>query len=221
MKSILTHVFLLLLCLQVTAQTSIGFKIGTNISKYSSIDGYEELGAEFQSNTGLQAGLAFDFKLSEKISFAPEALFLQKGNTEKYEDDNNNYIEGITKLNYVEIPLLLKYSFFKNEKTTAFLTAGPSLGYLAQGKYITEYKIADEIEKEESTFEDSFYEGYNRLDVGAMLGIGFGIRLNESSSINLDARYLLGIKDLFIINDDDDNVKNRGIGITLGYLYSF
>ncbi len=116
-------------------------------------------------------------------------------------------------LNYLEIPVLAKYSF-GSETIQGFVHAGPSIGYALSGK--TKESVNDEEDETDIDFEE---EELKRLDFSFALGGGIGFDAGPAT-IFADFRYLLGLTNL----DDSDSAEdatqnNRGIGFALGAIF--
>ncbi len=121
---------------------------------------------------------------------------------------------------YIEIPLLLKVGTgFGIGRFDVLL--GPSFGYALNGKIKTTLSIAGQVETEtrDLDFEN---DNYNRSDLGAQVGASLGINLGSSTRLFVDGRYLLGLSN---VNSDentsDQTIKNRGIALSGGLLFSF
>ncbi|MEO5905259.1 MAG: porin family protein, partial [Saprospiraceae bacterium] len=148
----------------------------------------------------LDLALTSDFPLGEVVSFGPELHWMQKGY--KIEDFGGGIDEATATLNYLELPLLVKFNF-GGEDVKLFVMAGPSIGYLLSGKY--DY---DGVE------EDEVYDFVNRIDVGAHLGAGVHL-----GPVVLDVRYMLGLSNYAKDNPLIDEIKNTGFGIGLGIMF--
>ena len=205
-------------------QNSIGLKAGVQLATWS-VDSEDDTSLDNpKTKTGFQFGAAFEISVSDLISIQPEFLYIQKGAKFELSDYYYGYyynpgdIEGEfrVKFNYLELPVLLKLKFGDVNNTSFFLTAGPSFGYLSNGK--TEFEVTfqgdTETETEDIIFDDD--DGLSRFEVSASLGAGVGLPLG-SGRLTLETRYLLGLSNL-VDDDFDDSIKNRGLGITLGYM---
>ncbi len=124
-----TKMILLVVGMMVTifanAQISIGVKTGVNIAdaKLSGIS--ESLIPNTNSIALPMAGINMQYRITDQLSFQPEINYVQRGfkASEGFQFDLLNVpipvgITAITKLNYLEIPLQLKYKF-TNGKSTA------------------------------------------------------------------------------------------------------
>ncbi|MBK8565290.1 MAG: PorT family protein [Saprospiraceae bacterium] len=198
-------VFFIVTCGLLTAQISIGARGGFNFAKEYVKVSYA---GESESETSeVMTGAAFagmvEIGLSKYFAVQPELVFIQKGASGKNEGDE-------IVLNHIELPLLAKFKY-SSQYFNAFATAGPTFGYAMSGKY-GDYKYKDED-----------WEGYNRFEIGASIGGGLGLNLKKGTAF-VDVRYQFSLNNLAevsAIEEDyiDVTIKNRGVGVTFGYLY--
>ena len=124
-------------------------------------------------------------------------------------------------LNYIEIPVLAKYTFGKND-FKAFIEGGPYVAYWQSGKI--EYKIVEYEMKGNDSYDFGNVDvgtlpKDNRLDIGLDLGGGVMYQLGPGN-ILLDARLGYGLTTLMAIRRQTSgwkNKENRVISISLGY----
>ena len=105
-------------------------------------------------------GMFAEFKVSNKFSIQPELLYSRQGAK-----------VGSKKLNYINVPVLVK--FYPINKFS--IEAGPQVGYLLSIKGGTLSK-----------------SDYKKIDLSAVMG--FNYQLNDE--IGIGARYNLGLKDI-------------------------
>ncbi len=185
---------------------------------------------------GITIGAAFNYSINDMISVQPELNFIQKGYQEKFYSsmieiiDDKSFNTHITstskyKMNYLEIPILARYTFGTTIKPYAI--AGPSLGIGLGGKYKFEEKIVESIdddpaqtstdngkgnikfgkEPDNNDSEDLYID--NRIDFGLQLGAGVLI----DRKFVIEARYGLGLSSL---SDSEYKIKNRVFQLTVG-----
>ena len=172
-----------------------GFRFGVNGSNITSDDSYLD-GDDFLS--GLNAGLTLDVMLSPVTPLFLEtgALYTEKGGKGyKY---SNRYTY---KLNYVEVPLVMKYQVKINNHfaITPFLG-----GYLAGG---VSGKIKD---KERRESRDAFNDyDFRRFDGGLRTGCGFMLDMFYAE-VGAD----IGLAN--ICNDSFDSARNNTVFANIG-----
>ena len=123
------------------AQLKVGAKVGASMSRYGYSDDFSDYDAVF--TPGLTGGIMLEIPFGGRFALQPEVLFTQKGSVLRANELNflltnsqtpwvdgftfDKYIRGYAdfteKLNYVEVPLLLKYKF-RGSKISSYLAAG-------------------------------------------------------------------------------------------------
>lgn len=180
----------MMMFMMVEAQPKFGFRLGANLSRQELKQ--DSLLIEPSSKIGLDLAVIADFPLGDVISFAPELHWLQKGY--KFEDISTT---GTATLNYLELPLLIKFKFGEEAKFSVF--GGPSIGYLLGGKV-----FINDVEQED------FFDFINRLELAAQLGAGVMV-----GPVMIDIRYLLGISDISDVEDVEIRNTAFGAGVSI------
>ena len=213
MKKILTIVLLVLGMVVPNlsqAQITYGLRVGVSSNQmvnsplvFPVIDVSEK-----KALIGYDIAVFANFSISKELSFQPEIHYLQKG--QKYElsySDGSSFVQHELKnthtVNFIEVPLLLKYSFGK-KSFKPFITTGVSFGYALSQKYVGDdvwfYNNGkriiiggNSIESISSTEWDTDFgtnkSKDNRMDVGLVLGLGVQKNIGKNSII-LDFRYV-------------------------------
>jgi hypothetical protein len=159
-------------------------KAGINIANQS----IKNVNGE-KSKVSFQAGLGVNIQTGIKnFSIQPEVNFISKGTKFKNSFGNETY-----NFNYIEVPVLAKYSF-----GPVYVNAGPSIGFL-MGK-------SDKIK--------AAYGKTKTIDFGVQMGAGIAIPAGPGKMI-IDGRYNLGLSN--ISDEKGVDVKNRGFAVSLGY----
>jgi hypothetical protein len=151
-----------------------------------------------ESLLSLVVGVSMQRPLSNGMIFAPEAFYVAKG----YEDEDS---QGKVKMNYVEIPLLLRYGIPIDGTIQPFLLGGPAIALQASCKYT-------DADGDTGTCDEVFGEedSYKGFDAGLMLGGGIS-RDNLSATI----RYDLGLAN--ISKAANWSAKNRALMLLVGF----
>ena len=165
-----------------------GLRLGMNASHVSSdspmLDGN---GAKTGLNLGFVAGTQLTYRAP--IFLESGLYYSQKGGKSRSGQDKFTY-----DLNYLEVPLLIKYKHFVGNQTSIQPYAG---GYLALG---TDGSIKNYGSR---TAFSSYDDGYfNRFDGGIKLGCGVGFNM-----LYVDASYDIGLSN---IGQDDFNDTHNG-----------
>ena len=222
LKKFLSIVILLVLSMNVMAQTSIGFRGGINVGNVSEPDIIGQILPDFQSIIGSNVAVVVEIGISDHFSFQPELAFTQKGFKLKEGIDINLFkiplplgVKATTKVNYVEIPLLAKVKF-GNEKMQTYLTAGPVLSYAVGGRFKTQAQILFDIPIIDQKLDlDAL--GYNQFEIGVSVGGGLSFNTGQGAFF-VDARYTHGFTDVYDVPVVDLKLKNKGFGVNVGYL---
>ncbi len=220
---------LLLLLVAIIAGTTIyaqgiqlGAKAGLNIAGYHGEDA--KGGAPLYS---YHAGAVAKIMITEKFSVQPELLYSQSGS--KIVDrkgitqvdlgggavvNATTVSNGDTKVNYLNVPIMLKYNFYSGFN----LELGPQFGYLLSKKTFTTSDVILEgktlksgVEKEDTNTDD-----LTKLDIGINVGLTYQLEYG----LFLSARYNYGLNNYYKkTNEYNDDLKNQMIQFSLGYMF--
>jgi len=172
-----------------------GLRVGMNASHVSS-DSPQLDGNSFKSglNIGVAAGTQLTYRAP--LFFETGLYYSQKGG--KSGDGSSKFTYD---LNYLEVPLLIKYKHFVGNQTSIQPYAG---GYLAVGTdgNIKNYGTRTAF----SSYDDGYF---NRFDGGLKIGCGVGFNM-----LYLDASYDIGLAN--IGQDNFDNTHNGCFTINVG-----
>lgn len=192
-----------------TANAQIGFRLGANLANASVADAED---AEFKMRPGFSAGVFYQIQ-SGSLTIQPELNFAQQG-TKFSLDFLGSQVETNFTMNYIQVPILVKYGFGDMEKLNFFVQAGPYLG-LGIGKAKAEACVdGGDCETEETEY-GSDDDQIKNPDFGAQFGAGVNINKN----ISVDVRYVLGLANLVNGGDADNSWKNNAINIGVGYKF--
>ena len=149
-------------------------------------------------------GAFFCYMVNDMFAVQPELLFAMKGGDQVTSGDET----GKTKLNYIEIPVLLRLHIPTEGSLTPAVFAGPSIGFLMSAKFEDE-DIKDDLKS---------------TDFGLVVGAGLDHMLGENGGfITFDVRYSMGLSTVVDIEgvDEQPDVKNMGLAFMVGYGKSF
>ncbi len=200
----------------VFGQIHVGLTAGTN---FSSISTDSDL-AGYDGRVLLALGGVLEFELSDRMSLRFEPMYLQKG-AEAHFTTELGEVRHENSLDYLELPILLTYSFAAAETLTPFVTLGPSIGFNLDADFITRLPggiagtlvadISDEIEL---------------VDLGIVVGVGTKVRTGEGSFF-IVGRYTWGLTNIFENPHESEccdfpgpvDLNNRGLQILTGYTF--
>jgi len=173
---------------------TFGLKGGLSLAKITG-DNTDDL----KTRTGFLVGGFAALPMGESMSIQPEVYYAQKG--AKFDDAGT---EVKVKLDYIDIPVLFKYTV-AGESARPYFLVGPSIGFLTSAKFSAEGQSADVKDFVTST------------DFGLVFGLGVAMQ-----QFLIEARYDLGLTNLNdgISDNPDDSVKNSVIAIQIGYAFN-
>ena len=177
--------------------TYYGFRVGPSFSTVSSDDKYLD-GSSVK--TGLNVGMATGFNIGNRSPLFLETglYYTEKGGKGKADGGRFTY-----NLNYLELPLVLKYQL----DVDRYFSIQPFLGgYLACG---VGGKVKDFNNREAySSFSDSPYS-FQRFDGGIRMGCGV-----QYDMFYVDLTYDLGLAN--VSHDDFDESRNSALMLNFG-----
>ena len=199
MKKLLVLLLLLILGSMALAQgLSFGIKGGLN---HSSANGDWAQGAE--SRSGIAAGGYLTLSLLPSFAIQPEILYSQKGFKLSGDIDSVPWV-GEYRINYLEIPVLAKFSFGILVKP--YVLVGPYFATRVGTSW-------------EETIGDSTSSG--SMDVyikGSDLGYVLGAGLSTPVKLSLEVRYSNSFSTIYEeIGGVTHDWKNSNISVMVGY----
>lgn len=211
MKKSIFFVILFFLVFTIGVSAQIGIKAGINMAnEIKSLSG-EAIAAGFSTDnlTGYEVGLVAQLN-PKKSGLGAEIGFLLSQKGFSYTDSVSVVDivkKGYKELNYVEVPLNLRYSL-RLGFVGVFGYGGLYAGYALNGKLVDE--------TEETSQDISFQKVIDRSDYGYNLGLG----VEFFKKIQFGANWSQGLKkSVFQINQNADPRSSRVYSVTLTYLF--
>ena len=181
-----------------------GIKAGANFSSLDVNNDFMDPG----NRIGFAGGGMVVANFSETWAVQLEILYSSKGSSEEFEITDEEGVSagtatGTFKLDYIEIPLLARFS---PSGGPIFLIAGPSFAFKTSGQFTLE-GVPD---------ADDDLEWITDSDLG--LSIGLGAAANSFiGPVEFDLRYTWGMTNL---NDGEGaEFKNRALLATVGLIF--
>lgn len=149
---------------------------------------------------GLVVGGFMSYDITEIFCIQPEVLFVMKG--AKFATADSSFTD---KINYIEVPILVKVSLPVSGKIKPSLYAGPTFNFLLSAKSAdgTEIDFKDQI---------------SSMDFGIAAGAMVSYQMDKAS-IFVEGRYDAGLKTIVKNADDTGNkpdITNGGFQIMVG-----
>jgi hypothetical protein len=165
------------------------------------------------SKTGFVGGAYFNLPVGSTFAIQPEALYSQQGF--KGEDPELPGYEAQFKVNYIQIPVLVKAQFPSGSIRPA-VYAGPVVSFESSCKF----GVSAEGQSAEADCDEAGAGDRTSTDFGGAFGANLDWFVGPVV-VTFDARYLLGLTNLNDDPDSDESVKNRvwqfmaGVGFPL------
>jgi hypothetical protein len=198
-------------------ETTFGIKAGLSFSSAAGGPDYWDDSIEWK--TGMTAGAFLNHALSENFSLQPEFIYTQKGFGSALLEDLLDI--GLTfSIDYVEIPVLAKYTFSAGKNFRPALYAGPSFAYCLGSELSFSWGIfSGDIDFSSLTHTTDFL---------IVLGGGFDYAAGGGTLV-VDARFTYGFTNVIMSGDFEingstetimeDDFKNYGLSLTIGYAF--
>ena len=176
---------------------------------FSKLRGVEEVKSE--NRNGTLFGVSFNVPTGATWSLQPEALFISKGGKL-----GSSAAEGERdiKLDYVEIPVLVRRNFLNVAALVPHVYAGPTVSFNVNCSVSVETNGIPEARSD--CMRDDFKP--KTLDWGAAIGAGVDLSAGRFG-ITAGARYGIGIAN--ILDDDSsqfrDRVRNGTLAVYAGF----
>ncbi|MFC1683313.1 porin family protein, partial [Candidatus Zixiibacteriota bacterium] len=168
---------------------------------------------EYSTRSGAVFGGVLGITLGGNLDLRLEPSYLQKGAKREHDDLEMGLVKSSIDLSYVELPVLLQWSF-NREGINPYLLAGGAASYLLEAteKYGDDYQ--------EFGYESSYdiKKDLTTWDYGYSYGGGISIPFS-GFSLFLEGRYSKGVKDINNVEDFEAEIFTEGMeylaGITI------
>lgn len=175
-----------------TAQSfTMGPKLGVNIKDL------EGKGATtYRVLPDFNAGFAWDYTGNASLNVGGEILYSRQGGRFR----NTVRVTSRTTLNYIAVPILLKYYFWSQTRSTPFFFAGPEFSYLLGAHNSLSGNISSQFKK---------------TDISGVLGVGIRMQMNKFWWV-IDARVAPGITN---ISEADPVIRNSVVSLNSSFQF--
>ncbi len=174
-----------------------GVKGGVNFATLSVEDG----DSPFDSRIGVVVGGFVTWKAFSWLELQPEVLFTSKGAEVEESGITSDLI-----VDYLEVPVLVRYSRPFSDNTRFYVAGGPTLAARMRARTRTEFSGGTE--------EIDIDDDVERMDFGVALGGGV-----EWGRWVFDGRYTLGLSDVDADPSDTATFRNRALSVTAGFRF--
>ncbi|MFD2932834.1 porin family protein [Spirosoma flavum] len=178
---------------------SAGPRVGLNLSTF----GMDAKG--YTMRPGVTAGAFLMYSSLNHFGISGDLLYSQMGG--KYSDGTTSFKQRV---NYLEIPVALRYFLTLKGNFRPNLFFGPSLGIKLNAKQTN--LVTSGVAYPTINNSDAF----RPLDLGLIAGFQLNFKgLGDRQRFLIDARYRYGLSDITV--DNNANINNSTITLTLGY----
>lgn len=186
-----------------SGQVTVGFQGGLSLAKISG-DGVAD---DLSNRTGISIGAFLETPISGMLSFQPEVNYAQKG-----AKDSDEGFEVSLKIDYIEVPLLVKFDLPTSGSISPHVLVGPALGFKAGCKIGGEQGGTDvDVDCSEDDID------LKSFDFGAIVGAGVGFPAGPGEA-RIGARYNFGLLDVEN-SSEGEGVTNRAFSLLVGFSF--
>lgn len=176
------------------AQVGGGIKAGINLT---SLDGFNDAQTSSSQRTGVLIGGFMTFDMTPVVSFEPELLLSMKGSKLHF-SSSGVATDTTTRVDYLEVPLLLRVGNSAKNHASVYALAGPAVGILIRA---TDNGV-------------NIKSSVKRADVGVVAGVG--VTLTRAL---FEARYTFDLVDLNKVQAPSGPHKNRVLSFIVGLVF--
>ena len=208
---------IILFATAANAQVKVGVIGGLNFANIT----HKELGAQsVKGDTKFGIGAIADICLFDNFELRLEPMYITKGAVATSSEVNP--VDFNIKFSYLELPVLLKYSF--GDMINPYLVAGPVLSYNTSSEMETTVN--------QVSFIGDVSDITKSLEYSVTFGGGVTLAL-EGISVFIEGRYTLGLNDVisegeYVLNGggitisepvpDEVEMKNKGLQVLAGFI---
>ena len=173
----------------------------------------DEFGDEWtvtnKTRTGFLGGAYYHLPLSGKFGIQVEGLWAKRGMKQEFSTDV--FAADVSwGLNYVEFPLLMRWSPSPGGKTGFFCILGAVIGLNTSADMTVSSGDESDTVNEGADFKSTAYS--------AVGGIGLETRIADTTSLHEQARYQLGLSS--VLEDSEYSLRSSDFSIVAGLGFS-
>jgi len=196
-------------------ELSYGAKVGMTMANITQTPAEWEQDKSFK--TGFTGGVFLNYSITENFSLQPELLYTQKGVKDNLYDGLFT-VDLTASFDYIELPVLAKYTFMPQKNFRPNIFGGPSVAFTMS----SELEVSALLFSAEIDFSDLTHI----TDFGIVAGGGFDYSIGKGMIV-CDARFYIGFTNVILSGDfeidgstqtiDEDDFKNYGFSLMAGY----
>jgi hypothetical protein len=190
----------------LAGQSMLTLRVGANVATLGGGAVGQGIGSgesSTESQAGLNLGASLLIPISDNIGIQLGGAYSAKGAETDLGD-----ISASVKLNYIEVPALVKMKILSAGSASAHVLLGPALAFLATcSTKASQFGATISLDCDESDIP------VKSVDFGAMGGFGVDMEVSDALTLVLDLFYNFGLAS---IATDGADVKNRAFTIQAG-----
>lgn len=180
------------------AQTQFGAKVGFDMTNFWG------KGAPHGMVPNFQVGLLMEHQFNNTLGIAPEVVFATQGSKLNIKAADTKVYYNT---NYINVPVMLKF-YASPEFSIDF---GPQVGFNVYSKSTTKYSKKSDFPDEKINIRDHT----KKVDFG--VGLGATYKITENAFVQ--ARYTLGLTDVYTKELSEKTWRNGNVQMAFGMLF--
>lgn len=204
----LTVLSVVLLVVPAHAQHRLGVATGLNLANVSTDDD-----ADLKSRTGFAIGGIAELSVTENVSILVEPMYIQKGAKLEETDPEVGTVVAKFKLDYVELPILVKVGLSTNG-VRPYFKLGPTIA-LSSSTELAFEALGESVDVDVGDF-------FKSLDFGLAFGGGVSLPVGRTTAVFVEGGYALGLLNIFdegSVDVDGEEVPLEGDVKTNGFQF--
>lgn len=210
----------------VDAQTGVrfGFKAGYDLAtQYGIKPADDNFSVETSNRNGFVGGLMIYYPITDAVGIQQELLYAMKGSGQDVTFALPFPINTVSeyKLNYFDMPMLLRYNFVNIKNVGIYGHTGISLSLLLNGEYNIVSTVQPPGIDPIVTEESGDMEGLDIWDYSFLYGFGFDFNLFDKDFF-FESRMTVGWNTLAMPNVEDEepvSLRNQDYTFTVGMYF--
>ncbi len=181
MKKFFVLIAAAIVSMSAMAQVQFGAKVGVDVTHFWGKD------TEHGMKIGYQFGALMEYKFNPHFAIAPEVVFASQGGKFKIYEAENKKADNTFTTNYINVPVMFKWYATPNFS----FDLGPQVGFNIYSKYKVDDLDAEDIKDMTKSVD---------------FGVGLGGTYNLTENAFVQARYTLGLTNVFDIPDSHEKM---------------
>jgi len=157
--------------------------------------------ADYGYRIGLAVGGYVALPLGSRLTIQPEGLFNQRGAKASEEG-----LESKIALDYIDVPVLVKYAITRGGSRSFFVFGGPSAAFKVRSRATATFG--------DTTIDLDADDDIESFEFGVVAGGGV-----DFGKWSIDGRYSLGLSNLNKDPEDDVTIKSRAFSVLAGFRF--